>query len=629
MRHAFALLLLTLAAGLPATADSGALLQLVDYVGVDYAEAVADGVVVNATEYAEMEEFGRLIGERVAALPEAPQKAQLAADAATLARSIAERAEPTQVAGLTHRMRDVLMRAYPVELVPRTAPDLARGARLYQANCAACHGDTGRGDGPAGAELDPPPTDFHDAARARQRSLYGLYNTITLGVQGTDMASFASLPDEDRWALAFHVGGLHADPGILAAGERAWAAGPAPSLRHAVTRTPEELGAGGAGPALAAWTRHNPELLFAGGPSPIATALARLDESVAAHAAGERKRAEALAVSAYLDGFELAEASLATAAPRLVRPIEEAMMGFRSLVASGAPPAEVAAQAGEIALLLRRAEGVLDDEPLAGGVAFTSALVILLREGLEAILLLGAIIAVLVRTGRREALPWVHFGWAAALLAGVGTWVAATWLVGISGAAREVTEGVTALAAAAILFYVGFWMHDKVHAQRWNAFLKEQIQRALDGRTLSGIALVAFLAVYREVFETVLFYQALWAQVAVDGRGAVLGGAVTAAVALAVLAWAIFSFGLRVPLRQFFAISAAVMFVLAVVFAGKGVVALQEAGKLPVSPIAFPRIELLGIYPTLQSLAAQLVLVLAAVALVWWNGRGQAQPATT
>ena len=624
---AFAFGLVVAAFGAPARAESGALLQLVDYVGVDYAEAVAGGQVVNAAEYAEMEEFSRLISAGVGKLGDGAQKPGLAADAETLAALIARKAEPAEVAALTHRMRDSLMRGYPTELTPRAAPDRVAAQRLYQANCASCHGAGGRGDGPSAATLDPPPIDFHDAARARQRSVYGLYNTITLGVEGTSMASFAQLSDAERWALAFYVGSMHADQQTLAAGEAAFRAGEPPSLRRAVTLTPAELDGDAA--AVAVWLRQHPERLFAGSPDPIATALDLIDESVDAYGRGDRAQAQTLAVAAYLDGFELAETSLSTVAPGLVAPIEEAMMGFRGAVASQATTAQVERHAGEVSALLQRARGVLDEEPLAGGVAFTSALVILLREGLEAILLLGAIIAVLVRTGRREALPWVHAGWIGALLAGVATWIVATWVIGISGAAREVTEGVTAIVAAGILFYVGFWMHDKLHAQRWNRFLKEKVQKALDDRTLAGIAVVAFLAVYREVFETVLFYQALWAQVAVDGRSAVLGGAAAAAFALALLAWGIFTFGLRVPLKQFFAASAAVMFILAVVFAGKGVVALQEAGKLPISPIGFPRVELLGIYPTLQSLAAQLLLVLAALALVWWNGRPQPQAAAT
>lgn len=601
------------AASPPAAAmEARNLLQLIDYVGVDYAGAVAGGQVIHAGEYAEMVEFARRIRDGVAALGGSEA---LAADAEALAGSVAGKAPPDKVAELTRRMERELMRVHPVPVAPRRAPELARGALLFRQTCATCHGLEGRGDGPSAATLDPPPTDFHDRERAHQRSLYGLYNTITLGVAGTGMASFADLSDEDRWALAFFVGGLYADDPTLARGEREWERRGGVALHQAVTAPPVALAAAH-GPALAAWSRRHPELLFRGEPDPIDIAQERLAESAAAYAAGDRAAAQSLALSAYLDGFELAEAGLGTVAPEVVREVEGAMMGYRAALDAGAPPADVQARAGEIDALLDGARRALGGGALSGGVAFTSAAVILLREGLEAMLLLGAILAFLRRTERREAVRWVHYGWIAALALGIATWVAATWLLRIGGAAREVTEGVTALVAAGILFYVGFWMHDKLSAQRWNAFLREQMQRALERRTLLGIASISFVAVYREVFETVLFYQALWAQVAADGHGAVLGGAGAAALALAVLGWGIFRFGLKLPLRQFFAGSAAVMFVLAVVFAGKGVMALQEAGKLPISPVSFPRIELLGIYPTVQSLAAQLLLVLAAVSLV-------------
>src|SRR5688500_1490010 len=610
----------------PPAADARNLLQLIDYVGVDYAGAVAGGQVIHAGEYAEMVEFARRIRDGVATLGGSEA---LADDAEALVGSVARKGPPEQVAALTRRMERELMRVHPVPVAPRRAPDLARGALLFRQTCATCHGLEGRGDGPSAATLDPPPTDFHDLERAHQRSLYGLYNTITLGVAGTGMASFADLPDEDRWPLAFSVGGLYADGPTLARGEREWDSGGGVALHQAVTAPPVALAAAH-GPALAAWSRRHPELLFRAEPDPIDVAQARLAESAAAYAAGDRAAAQTLALAAYLEGFELAEAGLGTVAPEVVREVEGAMMGYRAALDAGAPDADVQERAREIDALLGGARRALDEGALSGGVAFTSAAVILLREGLEAMLLLGAILAFLRKTERREAVRWVHYGWIAALALGIATWVAATWLLRIGGAAREVTEGVTALVAAGILFYVGFWMHDKLSAQRWNAFLREQMQRALERRTLLGIASISFVAVYREVFETVLFYQALWAQVADDGHGAVLGGAGAAAVALALLGWAIFRFGLKLPLRQFFAGSAAAMFVLAVVFAGKGVMALQEAGKLPISPVSFPRIELLGIYPTWQSLAAQLLLVLAALSLVGihrvWARAPQGQP---
>jgi high-affinity iron transporter len=620
----FAAACLAWACGAFAATDPNALLQLVDYVGVDYSGAVAGGEIVSSSEYAEMQEFASRIGTAAAELPQSDAKSRLDALAANLKGQIEAKAEPDAVAATTREIRNLVMRAYPTVLTPRVPPDLAAAAAVFKSTCAACHGAEGRGNGPAAEKLDPKPTNFHDAARQEQRSLYGLYNTITLGVDGTSMASFSQLSDSERWGLAFYVGALGASDETLAAGAAAFAGGERLSLREAVTRAPDELQGDEA--ALALWLRQHPDRLFSGRADPIQATITGVTQSAAAYAAGDHARAASLAVSAYLDGFELAEAALRNVNASLVTQVEDAMVGYRAAIGSGAGADEIERRADAITALLDRAQGALEEKSLSPSLAFLSALLILLREGLEAILVLAAVTAFLVRTGRRDALTYLHYGWVGALALGALTWAAATWVVEISGAMREVTEGITALVAAGILFYVGFWMHNKMHAQRWNRFLKEKVEGALSGRGAWGIAFIAFIAVYREVFETVLFYEALWAQVDASAHMSVFAGALAAAVGLVALTWGIFRFGLRLPLKQFFAISAAVMFVLAFVFTGKGIAALQEAGKIWITPVSFPRIDLLGIYPTLETLAAQLALVLIGAALVWRDRRTRISP---
>jgi high-affinity iron transporter len=213
-------------------------------------------------------------------------------------------------------------------------------------------------------------------------------------------------------------------------------------------------------------------------------------------------------------------------------------------------------------------------------------------------------------------LRYVHFGWIAALALGLVTWILAAHVINLSGASRELTEGFTALFATAMLIYVGFWLHNRAHAQRWQSFIHGKVQRHLSAGTTWSLAGIAFVAVYREIVETVLFYETLWLQAAPAGQGAILLGLASAALLLAVLAWAIFRLSIRLPFRLFFRLNAALLLVLAVVFAGKGITALQEAGKLPANPIHIPRIAVLGVYPTLESIGLQLALVVLIV--VWW-----------
>ncbi len=613
-------------AAAPANAEreARALVHMLDYIAVDYPATVRDGRVINEPEYAEQVEFAGVVAARVAGLPPGGARDALAADARALEAAIRARAPGEEVAAIARRMRERLVRAYGVTLAPRTAPDLARAARAYSGTCAACHGMEGRGDGPAARGLEPPPTDFTDRERALVRSVFGLYNTITLGVADTPMRGFAELPEEERWGLAFHVGSLAFTDAERERGRRLWEAEPRwrerfPDLAAVTAAVPAEVAEheGDDGLAVLAYLRAHPQAVGGGG-DPFAVAERRLAESLERYRAGDREGAYRAALSAYLDGFELAEAQVSAVAPEQRSSVEEAMLAYREALRRGAPMEEVGRLYEAARERLARAREAVRGERLSGPVAFASALVILLREGLEAVLVLAVIGATLVKADRRDALPWLHAGWIGALALGFATWAVSSYLVGISGAGRELTEGVTALLAAAVLLYVGFWLHGKTHADRWQRFIKEKIHDALHGGALWALAATAFLAVYREVFETILFYQALWLQGGPAAAGHLWAGIATGALALAVLTWLILRYSMRLPLRLFFNVNAVILFALAVMFTGHGVAALQEAGKLPADTLPLPRLDLIGLYPTVETLTAQaLVLLLGAGWLLW------------
>lgn len=603
---------------------AASIIHLLDYVGVDYGGAVQDGKIKSADEYKEMREFAERALGLMQSLPDKPVRAALIAQARKFSALVEERAAPRSVAQASSDLRRALVAAYDVQVAPRRAPDAARGTALYAERCTSCHGDTGLGDGPAAKGLTPPPSNFHDRERMTQRSVYGLYNTITLGVADTAMVSFGNLKEDERWALAFHAASLGASPDALRQGEAIWKSDESlrkafPDYRNLVTLSAEEVKAlhGENGVAVQAYLLAHPDVLDAGKPSPIAFARQRAAEALAAYEKGDRTAAAQLAVSAYLDGFEIAESGLDNVDHDLRMDIEREMMALRKVIADGATRDAVRSQVARVDNLLSVANDKLSGDGLSPTAAFVSALVILLREGLEAILLLAAIIAFVTRTGRRDALPWVHAGWIGALALGAVTWLAATYFISISGANRELTEGVTALVACAMLLYVGYWLHGKSQAQAWSHFLRDQVNSALERRTLRTMAAVSFIAVYREIFEVVLFYEALWVQAGDAGHGAVGGGIATAAVLLAITGWAIFRYSVRLPIGPFFTAMSMLLALMAVAFAGQGIKALQEAGLVDTHPVSFFTLPLLGIHPTAQTLGAQLLTV-ALVALGYW-----------
>ncbi|MCB5187039.1 cytochrome c/FTR1 family iron permease [Methylobacillus caricis] len=585
--------------------------HMLDYVSVDYPEFVQDGKVLNPEEYEEQLEFATQSAALLGELPATPQQPELLKQATQLRELIIAKKAGTEVSAAANNLRLAVIQAYKLTVTPKDTPDLNRGAQLFGETCAACHGATGHGDGPLAKGLEPEPSNFHDEERMRMRSIYGLYNTITLGVGGTPMQAYGSqLSETDRWSLAFYVSTLRATAEQHAQGESQWQQGKGKNefstLKDLVMHAPAEIEARGAELAVTQiYLTAHPEAIKSAAPSPLAVTRGKLDEALLAYEKGDRDNARQLAISAYLEGFELVENSLNNVDKALRAEVEREMMDLRAAIAKGVSPEALSGQIGTIKKLLDEADEKLGSGSLSETTAFISSLLILLREGLEAILVLAALSAFISKTGRRDALPFFHLGWIFALVLGGVTWYVASYLLTISGAGREMTEGVTALVASAMLLYVGYWLHSKSHAHAWQNFINTQVTAALDKRTWWAIAGLSFLAVYRELFEVILFYEALWAQTGSDGQSAVIAGIVAAAVLLAILTWAILKYSVRLPLGKFFAATAGLLALLAVIFAGNGIAALQEAGVLTADRINFITVPLLGIFPTIQTLAAQ------------------------
>ncbi|MDR1214419.1 MAG: FTR1 family iron permease [Propionibacteriaceae bacterium] len=302
---------------------------------------------------------------------------------------------------------------------------------------------------------------------------------------------------------------------------------------------------------------------------------------------------------------------------------------IKRAILAGGPDPEVRQHIDALAAMLVDQAHQLDgSEPDPTGL-FVKSLIIILREGFEAIIVLGAIIAYLVKSGAGAKLPIIYLGAAAAVGASVLLAVALNALTALAGAPQEIIEGVTILVAMVMLIWVSNWIAAKSHTGAWNAYIKAQADQSLSRRSVWSLAFVAFLAVFREGAEVILLYQALRA--GADGAtGGIWLGLGVGLVGLVGVYLAMRYLSVRLPLRPFFLATSLLLALLALSFAGSGVKELQEGDVIPMTPLpGFPSIDLLGLYPTVQTLSAQgLVLAVMTVGLIRSFRRSQPRPLT-
>ncbi|WP_434518246.1 FTR1 family protein [Pseudomonas sp. NFX1] len=591
-----------------APAEATKALHLLDYLGADYPPTVREGQVIDEGEYREQQEFSAVLADLVKNLPAHAEQAALVQGVLGLRQAIDQRQDGAAVARQARQLGARLAVAYEVSQAPVITPDPARGASLYAQNCSICHGDSGAGDGPAGVGLEPPPANLRSVERLDQLSLFDLYNTLGLGIEGTEMPSFADQLDErQRWDVAAYVASFTANPDA-ANGDKAW------NLADLARQTPAEVAANEGADAVTAFRaqRAQPPQVKRGPAQLLEYTASTLDKSLAAYREGDHDQAYDLSVAAYLEGFELVESSLDNIDTQARKDTEKTLMAYRQSLQDGLPVAQAEQRLAEAKAKLDQAAKLLGSDGLSWSLSYISGLLILLREGLEAILVLAAILAFLRNTGQQSAVRSVNVGWGLALVAGFATWALAAYVIDVGGAQRELLEGCTALFAAVMVLWLGVWMHDRRHAAAWQDYIKSSL---VSGGGRFGFAMLAFFSVYRELFEVILFYETLWLQAGPAGHQAVLAGGATAVVLLVGLAWVILRGSAKLPLSLFFSINAALLCALSVVFAGHGVKALQEAGVLGTRPVAFFEFDWLGIHADAYSLAAQAVALLAIVFL--------------
>ncbi|MBV9175050.1 MAG: FTR1 family iron permease [Chloroflexi bacterium] len=265
-------------------------------------------------------------------------------------------------------------------------------------------------------------------------------------------------------------------------------------------------------------------------------------------------------------------------------------------------------------------------EPIAeGGASYgvLDAFVIMLREGLEALLVVGALTAFVTRSRtshKRRALVQIWGGAAAGVFLSIGSAFALQQVFSRAGASlgSEMVEGFVGLGAAVMLFYVSYWLHSKAQLGAWQKYIQARSTAALAGGGALSLALISFLAVFREGAETAVFYLGIAPSIATRDLVLGLGAGV---LALVIAGVAVLLVGMRLPLRPFFMASSLLIYYLGFKFVGTGVHALQIAGILPATPAPVPTSDFLGVYPTWETLLPQVLLVLLAAGVVWMSVR--------
>jgi high-affinity iron transporter len=645
----------------------------------EYGKAVdARGKLISAQEYQEATDFladARQTADRLSGSTAVSVRALLD----SIAAAVAAKRPPAALDSLEVRFAALLGSDAKLEL-PNGPLDVAEGRVIYAQSCASCHGATGLGDGPAGAGLHPAPPAIGTAAQMHGVSPAMMYRITSVGIAGTPMAGFAStLTSQQRWNVVAYVNSLRTSVaqelegeglytqrcaschGVTGAGDGAYA--------RALTKLPPEIG------SLAWQMEHSDEEILsavvngipasamppardlsaqdsasivayvrtlpskdrsgagqlasrdsAGAQAAARNVIAQLEQSLSFARSGRGDDAGDKAFDAYI-AFEPLEGPARAKNPGLVSSMERQFADFKAAVRSND---------------LRGAERIRDviettmpdivalSAPTgSGSEAFWQSFVIILREGLEAILVIGAIVAFLLKTGHRERLRSIWIGVGLALVASAVTAVVLKTVLSAVPASREFIEGATLLLAVAVLFSVSYWLISKVEAAKWQQFIKEKVSTALEHGGGRALAFVAFLAVYREGAETALFYQALFN----EGPHVVLPislGIVAGFIALAVIFTLFYRFGVKIPLRPFFSVTSMLLYYMAFVFMGKGIRELQEGDIISLSAIrGFPHVEWLGLYPSWEGVLAQLALLLLlvfALLKTFWPKRSVALP---
>ncbi len=559
-------------------------IMMLDIVAKEYALGIDNGNIINATEYEESQVFLEQALERyqtiIGSMPNLENAENLKTRFEKLSVNLKARINPEEVKTSVNTIQSQLLKELGIEMQksPPRPVDLANGRKIFKTNCALCHGLNGNGNGPLATHLDPAPAVLSDPEITGNdhSTAYDNFQVISVGIANTAMVAWSEfLPEEELWDVTYFVR----------------------TFSNANIQLPLVVGSASA-------EDDQPGL------SPgqaIAGVNNLLDESLKAFKAGDINSAAELAFDAYL-GYEKLERGLSTKRKELGLRLESTFSRLRAEIKRKAELSHVEKIRKTIKTDLKEAQNVLEEKVGFTGL-FIQSFSIIVREGFEAILIVAALIAFLIKSRNKDKVKIIHQGVITGIVASFLTAYILHEVLSITMAKQELLEGWIMLVAVAVLFWVSYWLVTKIETQKWQSYITGKMSQAVTTGNVFTLGLVAFLSVYREGFETVLFYKALYLS-AGESSGGIVPGFLAGCVCLAAIFYVINKLGIKVPIKWFFGFTSVLLYFMAFMFMGKGLHELQMGEALSLTAAKFaPEISWLGMYPTWETFIGQMILV--------------------
>ena len=568
------------------------IVMMLNIAAKEFQEGVSDGMVVIEPEYKESKIFLEQAAERYSRTSgeiENQEKAtRINRHFSELSIMIEKKVDSQKVWEKVNHLNSQLITIFGIKInkVPVTPISLTNGKKIFEINCAKCHGLTGNGDGPEAKNHNPSPAVLSNPKLTGDKNTvaYDNFEVINVGIANTAMKSWTGILSEAQiWDVTYYLrtfsnANVQLPPANLEMGEKSGS--------------------------------EKPDQIVNKIRNLLAKSLNKFKNSENAEAAD-------IAFDAYLT-YEKIEPSIITRDKPLGLKLESAFGRYRGAIKEAAPLDNVEKIQSEIYLDLSKALKLVKNEVSFSGL-FIQSFSIIVREGFETILIIAALISFLRKSKNDAHVKNIHIGVIVGILASFLTAYAVHEVLKLNMASQELLEGWIMLVSVVILFSVSYWLVSNIDNKKWQQYINKKMHGALSQGNTFALSAVAFISVYREGFETVLFYKALFLY-AGETTGGILPGFLTGCVMLAGIFYLVNYLGMRIPIKWFFGFTSVLLYYMAFTFLGRGIHELQMGEQFSMTPAEFlPNISWLGMYPTWETFIGQAILLAAFIFAVFYT----------